>query len=113
MGKKKKILRKSMFGGFKKTDVINYVERLQQENVNVRRELNECTAYKRDFETLSSEKEKIEKELAVLKEENASLKARNVDLIGANASCNLKVEEMKVELAETEKALKESESKAH
>ena len=87
MGKKNKVLRKSMFGGFKKADVINYIERVQQENVEIRRELNECAAYKRDFAAVSAAKEQAEKELALMREENASLKARNVDLIGENASC--------------------------
>ena len=112
MGKKnKKILRKSMFGGFKKADVINYIEKIQQENVNVRRELNDYAAYKRDFESVSAAKEQAEKELAILKAENESLKAKNVELIGENASYNMKIEEMKVEVSETEKALKESEAK--
>lgn len=108
----KNILKKSVFGGFKKEDVINYVEQLQQEIVNLKRELGECNAYKRDFELMKNEKEKAEKDLASQREENFSLKSKNSELIEMNASLNLKNEEMQVCVEECERKLCESAERA-
>lgn len=108
----KNVLKKSVFGGFKKEDVINYIEQLQQEIVNLKRELGECSAYKRDFEMMKNAKDKAEKELFDQKEENTSLKSKNTELIEMNASLNLKAEEMQVCVEDCEKKLRESEEKA-
>ena len=101
----KNILKKSVFGGFKKEDVINYIEQLQQEIVNLRREAGECSSYKRDFELMKKEMESVEKDLAVQREENTSLKEKNSELISINASLNLKSEEMQVAVEACEKKL--------
>ena len=108
----KNILKKSVFGGFKKEDVINYIEQLQQEIVNLRREVGECSSYKRDFELMKKEMESVEKDLAVQREENTSLKEKNSELISINASLNLKSEEMQVAVEACEKKLSESEARA-
>lgn len=106
---KKDILKKSVFGGFKKEDVINYIEQLQQEIVNLKREVSDSTAYKRDFEMMKNSKEQAEKELSAQREENASLKAKNCELIEMNASLNLKAEEMRVAVDDSERRLREFE----
>ena len=108
----KSVLKKSVFGGFKKEDVINYIEQLQQENVNLKRELGECSSYKRDFLMMKNSAEKAESELNSQREENVSLKTKNSELIEINASLNLRVEEMKVCLDNCERKLRECEERA-
>ncbi len=105
----KNILKKSAFGGFKKEDVINYIEVLQQEIVDLKKERNDCLLYKRDFELLQKSKCELEKNLIEQKTENESLKSKNSELIELNASLNLKVEEMTVNSENYEKKISEYE----
>lgn len=106
---KKEVLKKSVFGGFKKEDVINYIEQLQQEIVNLKRELSDCSAYKRDLEIMKNSKEQLEKELSAQCEENTSLKAKNSELTEINNSLNLKTGEMNISLENSERKLREFE----
>lgn len=105
----KNILKKTAFGGFKKEDVINYVEVLQQEIVDLKKERNDCLLYKKDYELLKNTNDSLEKELAEQKSENDSLKSKNSELIEINATLNLKAEEMTVNAENYEKKISEYE----
>lgn len=105
----KNILKKTAFGGFKKEDVINYIEILQQEIVDLKKERNDCLLYKKDFEMLKSSKEESEKQLSEQKAENEALKTKNSELIEMNATLNLKAEEMAVNNENNNKKIAEYE----
>ena len=82
-----KILKKSVFGGFKKSDVLDYIEKLQQENVELRRSneekenilaaLNEayntCNTLKEEKSSLELAKEDLLKKVNDLTEKNIGL----------------------------------------
>lgn len=106
-----KVLKNSFFGGFKKEDVINYIEQLQQEIVSLKREAGDNAACKRELDSVKLSNESYEKEILVLKEENAALKAENANLIEKNASYSLKLEEAQVTAADYEAKLESSKEK--
>ena len=91
-----RILKKSVFGGFKKEDVLDYVERLQQEIVDLKRQASDNAGIKREFERTKSLKEALENERKTLKEEISALKEDNANLIEKNAGLSLKLEEAQV-----------------
>lgn len=91
---KDKILKKSAFGGFKKEDVLDYIEKLQQEIVSLKRDASDCAAYKREVEALKLSAEQKDKATESLKTENEALKAENSSLIEKNASLTLKLEQL-------------------
>lgn len=105
------ILKKSLLGGFKKEGVLNYVEQLQTEIIELKKELNNKTACQKDVDDLKSLKEASEKRLAELSEENASLKSENGALIEQNAAYSLKIEEAQISIADYEKKQQELEAK--
>lgn len=106
-----KILKKTAFGGFKREDVLNYIEQLQQEIVSLKREVSDGVSCKRELENVKSAKDYADSELAALREENAALKEQNADLIEKNASYTLKMEEAQVSIEEYERKLRSCESK--
>ncbi len=91
---KDKILKKSAFGGFKKEDVLDYIEKLQQEIVDLKREAADCAAYKRDADRLKASEAETEKRVATLLEQNEALTVENSSLIEKNASLTLKLEQL-------------------
>lgn len=91
---KDKILKKTAFGGFKKEDVLDYIEKLQQEIVDLRREASDCAAYKREAESLIASKTEAESSVAALQAEIKALKAENSGLIENNAALTLKIEQL-------------------
>lgn len=91
---KDSVLKKTAFGGFKKEDVLDYIEKLQQEIVNLKRDASDCAAYKRDAEELKAYKTQAEAEKDVLRSEAETLKAENSALIEKNASLTLKIEQL-------------------
>ena len=105
------ILKKSLLGGFKKEGVLNYIEQLQAEIIELKKELNNKTACQKDVDDLKSLKEASEKRLAELSEENESLKSENGTLIEQNAAYSLKIEEAQICIADYEKKQHELEDK--
>ena len=90
-------------------DVINYIEILQQEIVDLKKERNDCLLYKTACEMLKSSKEESEKQLSEQKAENEALKTKNSELIEMNATLNLKAEEMAVNNENNNKKIAEYE----
>ncbi len=91
---KDKILKKAAFGGFKKEDVIDYIEKLQQEMVDLKREASDCAAYKREADALRVQNAENEKTIASLQAENDGLKAENSSLTEKNAAITLRLEQL-------------------
>ncbi|MBR4858490.1 MAG: hypothetical protein IKU08_04820 [Clostridia bacterium] len=91
---KDKILKKSAFGGFKKEDVLDYIEKLQQEIVSLKRDASDCAAYKKEAEALRLSSSEKDKAAQALKAENETLKAENAAHIEKNASLTLKIEQL-------------------
>ncbi|MEE1139245.1 MAG: hypothetical protein U0M02_12270 [Acutalibacteraceae bacterium] len=108
---KDKILKKSAFGGFKKEDVLDYIEKLQQEIVSLKRDASDCTAYKREAEALKSSVADKDKAAESLKAENDSLKAENASYIEKNASLSLKVEQLNAILEKSKEEAAEYKAK--
>lgn len=69
-----RILKKSVFGGFKREDVLSYIEKLQSENVALADELREKSAECAgsvsgdDFSALKSENEELKEKIRSLNE---------------------------------------------
>ena len=82
------------FGGFKKEDVLDYVEKLQQEIVDLKRGASDCATYKREADELRAQKKLAEKEVSSLKEEKEAIKADLSEFIEKNAALTLKVEQL-------------------
>ena len=108
---KDKILKKSAFGGFKKEDVLDYIEKLQQEIVSLKRDVSDCNAYKREAEALKSSVADKDKAAESLKAENDALKAENASYIEKNASLSLKVEQLNAILEKSKEEAAEYKAK--
>ncbi len=108
---KDKILKKSAFGGFKKEDVLDYIEKLQQEIVSLKRDASDCAAYKREAEALKSASEVKDKTAETLKAENEALKAENASYIEKNASLTLKIEQLNAILEKSKEDVAEYKAK--
>lgn len=108
---KDKILKKSAFGGFKKEDVLDYIEKLQQEIVSLKRDASDCNAYKREAEALKSSVADKDKAAESLKAENDALKAENASYIEKNASLSLKVEQLNAILEKSKEEAAEYKAK--
>ena len=108
---KDKILKKSAFGGFKKEDVLDYIEKLQQEIVSLKRDASDCNAYKREAEALKSSVSDKDKAAESLKAENDALKAENASYIEKNASLSLKVEQLNAILEKSKEEAAEYKAK--
>lgn len=91
---KDKILKKTAFGGFKREDVIDYIEKLQQEIVDLKRDAADCAAYKREADELRRNKKFANDIAEATKSENETLKAELSAQIEKNASLTLKLEQL-------------------
>lgn len=96
-----KILKKSFIGGFRKKDVIDYVEKLQNENSELAKDLDsnkvnkeKIDLYENKNSELSAVVDALEEEKASLQAELRELKLNNVSLLEQNADLSLKIEEM-------------------
>ncbi|MBE6819692.1 MAG: keratin [Ruminococcaceae bacterium] len=108
---KDKILKKSAFGGFKKEDVLDYIEKLQQEIVSLKRDASDCAAYKREVEALKSSAADKDKTAETLKAENEALKVENASCIEKNASLALKIEQLNAILEKSKEEASEYKAK--
>lgn len=108
---KDNILKKSAFGGFKKEDVLDYIEKLQLEIVSLKRDASDCAAYKKEIEALKSSAKDGEKALSDLKAENEVLKAENSSFIERNASLSLKIEQLNAILEKSKEDVLEYKTK--
>ena len=108
---KDKILKKSAFGGFKKEDVLDYIEKLQQEIVELKREAADCAAYKRDVDRIKASEAEAEKKVVSLLEQKDALTAENSALVEKNASLTLKLEQLTSILEKSKADAAEAEEK--
>lgn len=90
-----KILKKTLFGGFDKEKVLIYVEKLQAEILELKKELSTKTAESENAASLLEENNQLKKELEEKKEENNMLSQENDALLKANAEYELRMEEFK------------------
>lgn len=98
------VLKKSFIGGFKKKDVIDYIEQLQNDNSTLSEELSENAGAKEQVQTLSASNDALSARIESITAENASLKDDNDKLIKQNAALALEKEKLE---AEKEALLKE------
>ncbi len=75
-----RILKRSLFGGFRREDVLNYIEKLQSENIALAEELRaksaECSengTLMDDYESARKETEELTKTIEALRAENEKL----------------------------------------
>lgn len=87
------IFKKSVLGGFKKEGVLNYVEQLQSEIIELKKEISNKPDLSRDVEILKAASEEAVAETAVLAAKNDALKAENEALSEKNALLIQELEE--------------------
>ncbi len=107
----KKILKRSVFGGFKREDVLDYIEMLLKEILALKAELNANTANQSELDSLKSKNDELLRSSAELKEENEKLKAENLSLLESSTSLSLEIEELTVKSEDDRKKFEELENK--
>ena len=105
------VLKKTLFGGFKKSDVIDYIEQIQKENCSLKNELQLQ-------ETASSELDELKKEYELLKAKydeqskiTEELQNKNNSLMTINAEYSVKLEEKNADAQKASVALADAETK--
>ena len=105
------VLKKTLFGGFKKSDVIDYIEQIQKENCSLKNELQLK-------ETATSELDGLQKEYELLKakyDEQSKiaeeLQNKNDSLMTINAEYSVKLEEKNADAQKANVALADAETK--
>ena len=105
------VLKKTLFGGFKKSDVIDYIEQIQKENCSLKNELQLK-------ETATSELDGLQKEYELLKakyDEQSKiaeeLQNKNNSLMTINAEYSVKLEEKNADAQKASVALANAETK--
>ncbi len=79
-----KIFKKSFFGGFKKDGVLNYVEQLQSEIVDLKKEISLNSSFGEEVVALKAENNNVVSETAALTARYDALKAENESLSERN-----------------------------
>ncbi len=87
-----KILKKTAFGGFNKKSVLDYVEKLQAENFELKKSADELSACKKRAEDLSAKADKFFAELEDISKKYDELKADKEKLLTENAELLLRKE---------------------
>lgn len=85
-----RILKKSLFGGFRRADVLDYIEKIQNENVSLAEELREKSAQIADMETASGENEGLPEMLEELRKTCDALRSENEELRSANSELSVR-----------------------
>ncbi len=105
------VLKKTLFGGFKKSDVIDYIEQIQKENCSLKNELQLK-------ETATSELDGLQKEYELLKAKydeqskiTEELQNKNNSLMTINAEYSVKLEEKNADAQKASVALANAETK--
>lgn len=105
------VLKKTLFGGFKKSDVIDYIEQIQKENCSLKDEL-------KSKEKVLSELDELKKqyELLKVKQDEQSkiteeLQNKNNSLMAINAEYSVKLEEKNADAQKANVALADAETK--
>lgn len=96
------VLKKSFLGGFKKEGVLNYVEQLQSEIIELKKEISNNSSVSDEVDALKTENENIVSEAATLTAKYDALKAENEALSERNAQLIAELEEAKKMIEEYE-----------
>ena len=96
------IIKKSLFGGFKKEGVINYIEKLQSEILKLKTELSNIPNHTEELRSLKAENEASATEIAALIAKIDTLKAENESLSERNSKLFQEAEELKTANSELE-----------
>lgn len=86
-------LRNSVFGGFNKGDVLDFIEGLQQQNALLSGRNKELEAKLEDISALKVQAERSDSEISALREKNDVLAKENEFLIEKRANNELLIEE--------------------
>lgn len=89
------IFKKSVLGGFKKEGVLNYVEQLQTEIIELKKEINNKPDFSDEIKALKDFNESAVAETTALTAKIDALKAENEALTESNLSLNNELEEAK------------------
>ena len=74
------VLKKSVLGGFKKEGVLNYIEQLQTEIIELKKEISNKSDYSYEIDNLKSEKEAVINQTAAITAKYDAAKAENESL---------------------------------
>lgn len=100
------IFKKSVLGGFKKEGVLNYVEQLQTEIIELKKEINNKPDFSDEIKALKDFNESAVAETTALTAKIDALKAENEALTESNLSLNNELEEAKKLINEYEEKQK-------
>lgn len=100
------IFKKSVLGGFKKEGVLNYVEQLQTEIIELKKEINNKPDFSDEIKVLKDFNESVVAETTALTAKIDALKAENEALTESNLSLNNELEEAKKLINEYEEKQK-------
>ncbi len=105
------IFKKSVLGGFKKEGVLDYVEQLQSEIINLKKEISNKSDFSKDVEVLKAASEEAAAETAALSAKNDALKAENEALSEKNSHLIQELEDARELISEYEEKQKIFEDK--
>lgn len=90
-----KVLRKSFLGGFKKESVLNYIEQLQNEILELKKQISNNNAVDDEFSALKAENDYVISESAAIAAKYDTLKAENESLSESNLQLSQELFEAK------------------
>ncbi len=105
------IFKKSVLGGFKKEAVLNYIEQLQFEIIELKREISNKPDLSNEVESLKAINENAASEAAALTAKNDALKAENEALSDKNDELIQELENARKTICEYEEKQKIFEEK--
>lgn len=105
------ILKKSLFGGFRKSDVINYVEQIQAENISLKKELEEKAQLLEKYEEANDNYDSLKTEYDELLAKADSLAEENSTLAAQNEEYSSRLEQCEGEARRANDALLEAETR--
>ncbi len=94
------IFKKSMLGGFKKEGVLNYIEQLQTEIIDLKKEITNKPDLSDDVKALKSANEDASAEIIALKAKNDALNTENESLSEKNSVLIQELDNAKKVIAE-------------
>ena len=97
-----KVFKKSFLGGFKKEGVLNYVEQLQSEIVELKREVSNNSSFSDEVDALKAANDHVVSESATLAAKYDVLKAENESLSEINKQLTLELDDARKIISEYE-----------
>lgn len=106
-----RIIKKSIFGGFKKEDVINYIEQLQKEIAELKKTEFEFVQLKNDYEILNNKLAQAEQNFKFSCQQIDSLKQEKAQLLSKEEEYVLHEKELSSIIEDYERKVVSSEAK--